>query len=94
MLRLAAQKTPYCVRDRNSPEDREIASIARHFQKGPIPTHTEHQIIASNAREFAPVEAIVGDPHDLEGPLSAARVRWFSSGCTHGLDDRLAVSLQ
>src|SRR2546429_426404 len=25
------------------PEDREIASVACHFQKGAIPTHTEHQ---------------------------------------------------
>src|SRR6266436_5669815 len=77
------------------PEDRQVASVACHFQKGPIPTYTEHQIIASNAREFAPVEAIVGYPHSIKGRLYGCQSTLvFLMTVPHGLDDRLAVSLQ
>src|SRR5438132_7345350 len=77
------------------PEDREIASVACHFQKGAIPTHTEHQIIASNARELATVEAIVRQPHDFESRLYGCQgALVFLMAVPHGLHDRLAVPLQ
>src|SRR5439155_1117800 len=77
------------------PEDPEIASVTCHFQKGAIPTHTEHQIIASNARELATVEAIVGQPHDFESRLYGCQgALVFLMAVPHGLHDRLAVALQ
>src|SRR5215475_13286784 len=77
------------------PEDREIASVACHFQKGSIPTHTEHQIIVSNARELATVEAIVGYPHAIKGRLYGCQgTLVFLMAVPHGFDDRLTVSLQ
>src|SRR5438067_1619384 len=72
-----------------------MASVARHFQKGPIPTHTEHQIIASNARELATVEAIVGHAYTIKGRLYGRQgAPVFLVAVPHGFDDRLAVALQ
>src|SRR5262245_27852237 len=77
------------------PEDREIARVACHFQKGSIPTHTEHQIIVSSTREVAAVEAIVGEPHNLESRLYGCQgALVFLMAVPHGLNDRLVVSLQ
>src|SRR5687768_8332440 len=77
------------------PENREVSSIACHFQKGPIAPHTEHQVIAGNARELATVEAIVGYAHVIEGRLyGCERALVFLMAEPHGLNDRLVVSLQ
>src|SRR5262245_16208176 len=90
-----AEKSRTAFGIRIHPEDWEVASVACHFQKGPIPTHTEHQIIVSNARELTTVEAIVGYPHDLESRLYGCQSALvFLMAVPHGLDDRLAVSLQ
>src|SRR5262245_42110353 len=90
-----AEKRRTAFRIRIHPEDWEIASVACYFQKGPIPTHTEHQIIACNTREFATVEAIVGYPHSIKGRLYGCQgALIFLMSEPHGLNDRLVVALQ
>src|SRR5262245_22212631 len=90
-----AEKSRTAFRIRIHPEDREVASVACHFQKGPIPTHTEHQIIACNTRDLTTIEAIVGYLHSIKGRLYGCQgALVFLMAVPHGLDDRLAVSLQ
>src|SRR5215467_5319410 len=89
------EKRRAACRIRIHPEDREVASIACHFQKGPVPTHTEDQVIASNARKLATVEAIVGYAHFLKGCLYGCQgTLVFLMTVPHGFDNRLVVSLQ
>src|SRR5215813_8234102 len=87
------EKRRAAFRIRIHPEDREVASIACHFQKGPVSTYTEDQIIASNARKPATVEAIVGYAQLLKDCLYGCQgTLVFLMTVPHGFDNRLVVS--